>query len=65
MLKNFEGQNALHRAAYNGEIDIIKLLIKHTGLKFSQTDKKGNNCLHLACMGLSLKCARFIILKMK
>ena len=43
----------------------MKLLSEKTRLKFSQTDKKGNNSLHFACMGVSLKCARFIVLKLK
>ena len=64
-LKNFEGQNALHRAAYHGELEVIKMLIKRTRLKLGQTDRKGNNSLHLACMGVSLKCARYIVSKVK
>ena len=41
------------------------MLIRRTRLKLSQTDRKGNNSLHLACMGVSLKCAKYIVMKVK
>ena len=37
--RNFEGQTALHRAAFYGELEVIQFLLKQTKLKLSQVDK--------------------------
>jgi ankyrin repeat protein len=64
-VKNFEGQNALHRACYYGELDVVVFLLKNTQIKFGMKDQKGNTSLHLACQGLSFAVARFIVKKVK
>lgn len=64
-VKNYEGQTALHRACYFGEIRAVDWLICHTNLKIGEKDKKGNNCVHLACMGAQLAVSRYLMDKMK
>ncbi len=64
-VKNFEGQNALHRACFFGEIEAASFLVRKTPLKFGMRDKKGNTSLHWACKGLSFAVARYIIKKVK
>jgi len=63
--RNFEGQTALHRACFYGELCTVKYLVKNTTLRLSTCDKKGNNCVHLAAMGLSVRCMRYIMKKAK
>lgn len=65
MARNFEGQTALHRAAYYGQLDTIKFLLKKTNLKLYQTDRNNNNSLHMACMSCHIVSIRYIINKVK
>ena len=64
-VKNFEGQTALHRASFYGELSVIRFLLARTKLKLCQTDKHENNSLHMACMGGNLVCIRYILSKVK
>lgn len=65
LVRNFEGQTALHRASYYGELETVKLLLKKTSLRISQTDRSNNTALHMACMSCHLVCAKYLIKKMK
>lgn len=64
-VSNFEGQTALHRACYFGELETIKFLLEKTSLRLYQTDKNNNNSLHMACLGCNIICIRYIIKKVK
>ena len=65
MIRNFEGQSALHRAAYNGQLEAIKLLLAKTNLKLYQVDRNNNNALHMACMSANIICVRYMVKKVK
>lgn len=63
--KNINGHTALHRACYFGEIDAIDWLLDRTSLKIGELDKKGNNGLHLACLGAQIPTTRYLIAKVR
>ena len=65
MMKNIEGQTALHRACYFGEIEVVDWLLKNTSLKVGERDRKGNNCLHLACEGVNIALTRYLMKKVR
>ena len=65
MVKNTEGQSALHRACYFGEMAAVEWLLTNTELKVKEKDKKGNNSLHLACEGLNVALSRYLMQKVK
>jgi uncharacterized protein len=64
LARNCEGQSALHRACYFGELKAVELLFGR-GLKAGEKDRKGNNAVHLACMGVSLVVSRYLMRKVK
>jgi hypothetical protein len=43
----------------------IEWLLDRTGLKIGDIDKKGNNGLHLACMGAQIATTRYMAAKVK
>lgn len=44
------GLNALHLAAKDGHVDIVKCLLKK-GCSVNSVTKKGNSALHIASLG--------------
>lgn len=65
LARNSDGHTALHRACYYGEMETIDWLLQNTELKIGMLDKKGNNGLHLACMGASITASRYIVAKVQ
>ena len=45
-----EGFNALHFAAFRGEIEMVRLFEKHGG-DYNVKSKQGNSVMHLASQG--------------
>ena len=43
----------------------IEWLLDHTSLKIGDIDKKGNNGLHLACLGAQIATTRYLMAKVK
>jgi ankyrin repeat protein len=43
----------------------VDWLLKHTNLKIGQKDKKGNNCVHMACMSGNIAMSRYLMEKLK
>lgn len=41
----------------------IEWLLDHTSLKIGDIDKKGNNGLHLACLGAQIATTRYLMAK--
>ena len=64
-MKNIEGQSALHRACYFGEIATVDWLLANTDLKVRERDRRGNNCLHAACEGLNIALSRYLMSKVR
>ncbi|KAL4489904.1 hypothetical protein ABPG72_010803 [Tetrahymena utriculariae] len=62
--KNQQGQTAIHRAAFYGEVQVIRLLLKNTKLLLTSRDSRGNTCLHFAAMRLNMTCFRYILKKL-
>ena len=60
-LKSRDGQTGLHRAAFYGNVDVVKYLIKDLKMSVMFPDKKGSLPLHFACMKLSFNCIRVLI----
>ena len=51
LLKNSNGETALHVASFNGHTDIAMCLITEYCCDPDITDSYGRTCLHLACIG--------------
>lgn len=64
-VKNFEGQTALHRACFYGQLPTVRYLSKEPSMRFNRCDKRGNNCAHMAAAGMSIRCLRYISRKVK
>ncbi|EAR89739.2 ankyrin domain protein (macronuclear) [Tetrahymena thermophila SB210] len=62
--KNQQGQTAIHRAAFYGEVQVIRSLLKNTKLQLTSRDSRGNTCLHFAAMRLNMTCFRYILKKL-
>ena len=60
-ITGYNKQSALHRAAYYGQIKILRLLKKYTKLKFSHADKNGNTPMHLAAMKCHVEAIRVML----
>jgi len=60
-VKSQDGQTGLHRAAFHGNIDVVRYLIKHIKMNPIIPDNKGNIPLHYACMKLNISCIRVLI----
>jgi len=60
-LKARDGQTGLHRAAFYGNIPIVKYLIKELKMNVMVPDRKGNYPFHSASMKLNISCLRILI----
>lgn len=58
---NYDGQSAVHRAAFYGNLQILKFIREETDLSFSSRDNKGNTPAHLAAINFNICCLRYII----
>jgi ankyrin repeat protein len=65
LARNSDGQSALHRACYFGEILAVDWLLSNTQLKVKERDGKGNNSLHVACEGLNITLTRYLMQKVR
>jgi len=62
--KNDQGRNALHRAAQNGNIEVVKSLLAH-GANVHITDKMGDTPLHLAAINSAMWRSRVVEILLK
>lgn len=60
-IKGYNKQSAMHRAAFYGEIKVIRLLDKYTKLSLSGVDKRGNTPFHLAAVNSHFQTIRVMI----
>jgi len=49
---NWEGQTPLSCAALNGQLEVVKFLVKEAGADITVKDKNGNTALHLVRRGI-------------
>ena len=55
------GKNALHMAARQGHVDVVKLLLGKDPQLARRTDKKGQTALHMAVKGVSCEVVKLIL----
>lgn len=55
------GKNALHLAARQGHVDIVRALLEKDPQLARRTDKKGQTALHMAVKGVSSEVVRLLL----
>ena len=49
--KTAMGRTALLKATWNGEVELVKVLLEHPGMNINQGDSSGRTALHMAVWG--------------
>lgn len=60
-LSRSNGKNALHLAARQGHVDIVKALLNKDPQLARRTDKKGQTALHMAVKGQSCDVVKLLL----
>ena len=61
-LSDQDKKNLLHLASFNGQTEIVKLLIEN-GIDINQTNEDGRNALHLACANGNIHVVELLVEK--
>src|SRR5204863_511979 len=58
--RNYNGDNALHNAAWSGSVEAIRYCIETFRIPAASTDNNGANALHYAALSASVEAVYFV-----